>query len=122
MKKLLTERALEYDADDILCSEEKYGKICQLGFDLGFSMHELIDEIHYSPSSIGRTHGGTETRSSFWKASLLSLSPSDDSRKNKVSGKRTNFRLLSTKYLKSSLLRVVIGLHPISCTSYTSKI
>jgi hypothetical protein len=27
MKKLLTERALEYDADEILCSEEKYDKI-----------------------------------------------------------------------------------------------
>ena len=50
MKKLLTERTLEYDADEILSSEEKYAKICQLGMDLGFSMHELIDEIHHSLS------------------------------------------------------------------------
>jgi hypothetical protein len=45
MKKLLTEGTLEYDADKSLSSAEKYAKICQLGMDLGFSMHKLIDEI-----------------------------------------------------------------------------
>ena len=61
MKKLLTKRALEYDADEILSSEEKYDKICQLGFDLGFSMHELIDEIHHSLSETFYGSGQSST-------------------------------------------------------------
>jgi hypothetical protein len=45
-KKLLTERALEIDMNETLSSAEKYASVCQLGTDLGFSMNELIYEIH----------------------------------------------------------------------------
>ena len=61
MKKLLSERTLEYDADEILSSEEKYAKICQLGMDLGFSMNELIDEIHHSLSETFHGSGQSST-------------------------------------------------------------
>ena len=61
MKKLLTERTLEYDADESLSSANKYAKICQLGMDLGFSMHELIDEIHDSLSETFYGSGQSST-------------------------------------------------------------
>ncbi|KAL3778271.1 hypothetical protein ACHAW5_000509 [Stephanodiscus triporus] len=50
MKKLLTERTRELDADKSLGPAEKYAKVCQLGMDLGFSMRELMDEIHHTLS------------------------------------------------------------------------
>ncbi len=45
MRKLLMERAFELDADESLILAEKYSMLCQSAMDLGFSMHDLDDEI-----------------------------------------------------------------------------
>ena len=61
MKKLLTERTHELDADESLSYAEKYAKVCQLGMDLGFSMHELIAEIHHALSEDFSGNGQSST-------------------------------------------------------------
>jgi hypothetical protein len=75
MKKLLTERTRELDADKSLSPAEKCDKVCQLGMDLGFTMRELIDESGWAGMStlVDKKSSNTLLKPSFrpWRKNEL---------------------------------------------------
>ena len=60
------------DIDETLSPADKYASVCQLGMDLGFSVHELIDEIHHALSG---TSYETDQPSNVELLSYMTLSP-----------------------------------------------
>jgi hypothetical protein len=110
MKKLLSERTIELDADESLRSGEKVTKLYEYGLDLGFSFHELIDEIHNALSETFSENDpslATELPSNMTFSPLPSIPVNNRRRTSKISGKDSRCSRVDAKQtqFRGSLMR-----------------